>query len=552
MLNSLLIKNYAIIESVELLFHSELNIITGETGAGKSILIGALQLILGKRADLSVLFDKDKKCIVEGIFNIQQYDLEKLFAFHDIDYSDELIIRREISPTSKSRAFINDTPVVLNILSEIARELVDLHQQFDTLDIYNANKQIELLDIIAGNRDKLRSYQNSFKAYSDCSKELTEARLLYNEGKKEIDYLKFQLDELQTLQLQSGEQEEAENLLKALENAEDIQETSHKLIMRIHDSEESISNEIHEFVRELTRLGKYNDAYNPIEIRLTTLINELADITSELKDMINAVDNKSYNAEELKDRLDTIYRLQNKHQVQTIDELMVLTEALTKKYSNYINGEEHLEKLALELNKLEKVADKKAADLSKSRKKTKNSFEKEIQKLLAELAMEDARIELSLKETTLGPLGKDDIQLLFSANGGVKPIPIKKVASGGELSRLNLCLKALVADKINLPTLVFDEIDTGISGEVAQRMGQIIDELSTSHQIIVITHSPQVASKGDHHLFVFKQRHNKMTHTHIKQLDVDERQLEIAKMLSGEPPSEAALENAKELLSRTR
>ena len=549
MLHSLLIKNYAIIESAELQFDAGLNIITGETGAGKSILLGALQLILGKRADLKVLYDKDKKCFVEGTFAIADYKMQATFLTHDLEYEDEMIVRREISANGKSRAFINDTPVKLNVLSEITSQLVDLHQQFDTLDIHDAENQVKLLDTIAGNASLLATYSQEFNAYKQAELALQKAVKQMNEGKKEVDYIKFQLNEFDAVKLVAGEQASLEQELSSLEHAEEIQSTIGVITNRLEDGEQTITNDLADFIRQLGRISKYHKGIEPLLDRLNVLAVDLSDVSQGLIDIASETEMSPTRLEEVKERIDTIYRLQNKHGVQSVEELLLIFDQLAQTFDNYSNSEEYIESLTKELALLEKLAKQTAQKLSKKRHASVKKTQKDIQKMLADLAMGDAVLKIDVQDTdSLSKHGVNEIQFLFSANKGSAPIALKKVASGGELSRLNLSLKALMADKTNLPTLVFDEIDTGISGEVANRMGHILSTLGAAHQVVVITHSPQVAARGNKHLFVYKETKAKETHTYIKELNADGRVVEIAKMLSGDPPSQSALLNAKELI----
>lgn len=549
MLHSLLIKNYAIIESAELQFDAGLNIITGETGAGKSILLGALQLILGKRADLKVLYNKDKKCFVEGVFAISNYKMQQTFVKHELEYEDEMIVRREIYANGKSRAFINDTPVNLSILSEISSQLVDLHQQFDTLDIHDADNQVKLLDTIAGNASLLATYNKEYNSFKQAEAELSEAFNRMNEGKKEIDYIKFQLDEFEALQLVGGEQDSLENEMSSLEHAEEIQATIGTITNRLQEGEQTIENDLSDFIRQLGKISKYNSAIDPLLERMNALSLELSDVSQELMDVAGQTEMSPTRLAEVKDRIDSIYRLQSKHGVKSVDELLLIFDQLAQTFDNYSNSEEFINSLKKKVAELKVKAQQTAQKLSKKRHSSVNKIQKSIQKMLSELAMEDAILKINVEDTeTLTRHGMNEINFLFSANKGSAPIALKKVASGGELSRLNLSLKALVADKTNLPSLVFDEIDTGISGGVAQRMGHILAHLGSEHQVIVITHSPQVAARGNKHLFVYKETNAKETHTYIQELDQDGRVVEIAKMLSGDPPSQSALLNAKELM----
>lgn len=549
MLLSLLIKNYAIIESAELNFVSGLNIITGETGAGKSILIGALQLILGKRADLKVLYNKDKKCFVEGTFDVSQYKLKSLFDQYELEYDDEMIVRREINANGKSRAFVNDTPVNLSILTQISSQLIDLHQQFDTLEIHDSDTQIQLLDTVSGTEKLVNKYSEQYAAYVEAETDYSNAIKKINEGKKEIDYIKFQIEEFDAIKLIAGEQVNLEQELSSLEHAGEIQAIVGEVTNRIQQGDQPILNDLSDFSKQLGRISKYNSAIDTLLERLNAASLELADIAQELISVAEQTEMSPNRLDEVKNRVDTIYRLQNKHGVQSVEELISISESLAETFSNYSNSEEYIAKLQQRLTDLKTKAVATAEQLSAKRKQSTKKIEKNVKKMLAELAMEDAILQIQINQRDqLTKHGLDDVEFLFSANKGSTPIALKKVASGGELSRLNLSLKALVADKTNLPSLVFDEIDTGISGEVAQRMGHILAKLGSAHQVIVITHSPQVAARGHKHLFVYKETRAKETHTYIQELDQEGRIVEIAKMLSGNPPSESALLNAKELM----
>jgi len=549
MLLSLLIKNYAIIESAELNFDSGLNIITGETGAGKSILIGALQLILGKRADLKVLYHKDKKCFVEGTFDVSQYKLKSLFEKYELEYDDEMIVRREISANGKSRAFVNDTPVKLSILTQLSSQLIDLHQQFDTLEIHDSDTQIKLLDTVAGNESLFNKYNEQYKTYAKAESEYENAIKKINEGKKEIDYIKFQLEEFEAVKLVKGEQGKLEQELSSLEHAEEIQSIVGDLTNRIELGEQTILAEFSDFTKQLGRISKYSDKLETSLERLNTLSLELSDISQELIGVAEQSEISPTRLDEVKNRVDIIYRLQNKHGVQSVEELISISDTLTETFLNYSNSEEYIAKLSSRVSEAKAKALKTAEQLSAKRNQSIKKIEKNVKRMLAELAMEDAILSIQIiQKDQLSKYGLDEVEFLFSANKGSTPIALKKVASGGELSRLNLSLKALVADKTNLPSLVFDEIDTGISGEVAQRMGHILAKLGSAHQVVVITHSPQVAARGHKHLFVYKETRAKETHTYIQELDKEGRIVEIAKMLSGNPPSESAILNAKELM----
>ena len=549
MLLSLLIKNYVIIDQVDLKFTKGLNIITGETGAGKSILLGALQLILGKRADSNALFDDSKKCIIEGVLAVNEYGLETLFEEHELEYEEELIIRREISPTGKSRAFVNDTPVNLSVLNEISAQLIDLHQQFDTLDIYSNANQYKIIDTLANNAKTFDQFQLAYQSYKQSKDELQRATQEAMSANKEIDYVQFQLEELNKLELTVGEQEKMEEEMSGLENAEEIKLTINDISGRLSGEQQSIIQDLEQATRQLMKLSKYKSSFTSLADRLHSTSVELADIQSELEDVSQNAMMDPQRLSTIKGRLDDIYRLQKKHSVLSINELLVVQEKLRVHFDNYSDVEGYLATLKATLEKAKKKAIKLATDLYKKRTGVAGKIEKEIKHRLSDLAMPDAKLSiLCEEEKELNSFGRDNLSFLFSANKGKEAVALKKVASGGELSRLNLSLKALVANKMNLPCLVFDEIDTGISGEVAHRMGLILEELGSSHQVIVITHSPQVAAKGDRHLLVYKESNKKKTNTYIKELESDGRVVEIAKMLSGDPPSESAKLNAKELL----
>ena len=552
MLTSLLIKNYAIIESVELHLNDGLIIITGETGAGKSIIVGALQLIMGKRADLKALYDKNKKCIVEGVFNIKDDNLQATFAEYDLEYDDELIIRREISASGKSRAFINDTPTNLSVLAKVSSRLIDLHQQFDTLEIHEASHQIDVVDTMAGTHKQLAKYKSLYSKYQSCRKDLEEAERKIAEGEKELDYIKFQLEEFDTIELTAGEQEPLEQEMSTLENAEEIETILSQIVHRISESDQNLLDELQDQVKSLNQITKYNTELSSLSDRLIATREELQDIANDLEGINEQTEHNPEKLTEISQRLDVIYRLQRKHQVQSVDELIDIKEGLSKNYAAYADSDNYISNLKTELADSLAGATAEAAKISAKRQKIVPTVEKKIKAFLKELAMPHASLKIDLQPAKeLSVYGMDKIEFLFSANQGSTPMPLKKVASGGELSRLNLSLKNLVADQMNLPTLIFDEIDIGISGEVAQRMGSILSDLGSKHQVIVITHSPQVASNADTHLLVYKRTANNSTHTAIKSLEHTDRVQEIAKMLSGDPPTKSAILNAEELINHT-
>ena len=551
MIISLEIQNYAIIEKLHVALDKGLNIITGETGAGKSILLGALGLIMGKRADTKVLYHQDRKCIVEANFNIKSYDLKGFFEANNLDYEIELIIRREISPVGKSRAFVNDTPVTLAILQELTKSLVDMHQQFDTLDIHSSKWQMEVLDSLAGNTKLLSAYQLEFKEYKVAEKRLKTLEKEAANALKELDYITFQFTELDEASLEFDEQESKEQLLNRLAGTEDIQRVANSAYFAIDESEQSIINQLQIISQDLDNIKELDPKLSESYDRMLSSLEELRDIAAVLQDVNESVEHDPNLAQETKERLDMIYRLQKKHQVVSIEELLTIQTDLHTRINSQQKMDGEINEIASKMHKLETNLKVTAKKLSTNRKKIAKSFAKDIEMLLATLSMEHAKIDARLTDSDqLTPNGMDKVDYYFSANKGGTLGALKNVASGGEISRLTLVIKSLVASSMALPTLIFDEIDTGVSGEVANRMAEIISKLAKKHQVMSITHSPQIAAKAQHHYFVYKHETETRTITNIKLLSANDRILEIAKMLSGNPPSDAAVANAKELIGK--
>ncbi len=551
MIISLEIQNYAIIEKLNVALDKGLNIITGETGAGKSILLGALGLIMGKRADTKVLYHQDRKCIVEARFNIKSYDLKGFFEANNLDYDIELIIRREISPVGKSRAFVNDTPVTLAILQELTKSLVDMHQQFDTLDIHSSKWQMEVLDSLAGNTKLLSAYQLEFKEYKVAEKRLKTLEKEAANALKELDYITFQFTELDEASLEFDEQESKEQLLNRLAGTEDIQRVANSAYFAIDESEQSIINQLQIISQDLDNIKELDPKLSESYDRVLSSLEELRDIAAVLQDVNESVEHDPNLAQETQERLDMIYRLQKKHQVVSIEELLTIQTDLHTRINSQQKMDGEINEIASKMHKLETSLKATAKKLSTSRKKIAKSFAKDIEVLLATLSMEHAKIDARLTDSDqLTPSGLDKVDYYFSANKGGTLGALKNVASGGEISRLTLVIKSLVASSMALPTLIFDEIDSGVSGEVANRMAEIISKLAKKHQVMSITHSPQIAAKAQHHYFVYKHETETRTITNIKLLSADDRIVEIAKMLSGNPPSDAAVANAKELIGK--
>ena len=556
MLQKLHIQNYAIIDSIEVDFSSHLNIITGETGAGKSILIGALNLILGERAEASVLADKEKKCFIEGTFKTAYKPVKEFLKNNELDSNDDLLIRREIAVNGKSRAFINDTPVGLIQLKQLSSLLVDLHQQFDTLEVGDSDFQREVIDALAGNAKEVEQYQSVYKSYKNVVKELgilTDEQAAAN---KEFDYNKFLFDELEEVNFSENEIENIDAEIKLISNAENIKSILSEVYFELEESEQPIVQTIKSINHKLHSLQNFHYGLEAITKRLQSVQIEIQDIASEIDSINQGV---LYDAEKinlLNDRMTAGYRLLKKHGVTTTSQLIAIKEQLEKELDKLTNLSDAILKKEKQANELYNEAEKIAERISLKRQKQIKPFEEKINSLLKQVGMPNARIKVDLVSTPeLNPFGKDKIEFLFNANipaGKENELarfePLRKVASGGELSRLMLSIKSLVAKSIQLPTLIFDEIDSGISGEAARQVGIIMKELSLGHQVISITHQPQIAAKADNHLFVYKQIKGDKIITAIKQLNADERITTIATMLSGEKPTAAAFDNAREMI----
>jgi len=549
MLQNLHIENYALIQSLELAPDKTLNIITGETGAGKSIMLGALGLLLGNRADTKVLLNTSNKCIIEGKFDISAYQLESLFEFHEMDFDKECIIRREISPNGKSRAFVNDGLTNLDFLKSLGARLMDVHSQHETLLLGTNKFQLNIIDDYAQNEKELRSYKISFTDYQNklrIHKELvSESDVL----RKEADYNQFLFDELDKANFNQDEQEHLEIEVKKLENAEEIKLKLNEALNFIDRAETSMNAVGYDMKNTMHQIANYANSYEILNDRIESLLIELKDLTLEIESEEAMVEFDPIKTEESQERLSLIYRLQQKHQVATIEELLTILHGLSDKVLKVENLDEAI--LASELTKnqaLEK-AQVKAELLSKSRQASFPQFKKDLLVLLNGLGMPDASIEIQNELIESNPSGIDEIQILFSANKGIRPQSLKAAASGGEFSRLMFAIKYILADKTALPTIVFDEIDSGVSGEIAIQMAQMMSKMAENHQVITITHLPQIAAKGKAHYYVYKDNQTQTTTSNIKRLNDQERINEIAQMIGGKTPSEKSLESAKELMS---
>lgn len=549
MLQSLYIKNYALIDRLSIDFNSGFNIITGETGAGKSILLGALGLILGQRADLSVLRDKSKKCTVEGSFQVKNYQLTDFFAANELDYDDQTILRREITPSGKSRAFINDTPVNLKTIRELALRLIDIHSQHQNLELGNRQFQLNLVDLVAQNQSVLKSYQQAFRIYTQTHNEYTELLEKAEQAKKDLDYYQFQFNQLDEAKLKPEEQEELEAEQNRLEHAEDIKLTFGQLAEDLEGDETGLLTRIKEHVNRLGKMADYFDQAGELNQRLESCYIELQDLAGESQSIAERIEHDPARVELVAERLDLIYSLQQKFHVDSIAGLIEIREDLDQKIGQVASYDETLTELEAQLAKEAAALNKVANELTESRTAVTDKFQQAVVNMLQKLGMANAVFQLSFAKTNqLGMTGGDEVRFLFNANKNAEAQEISKIASGGEMSRLMLALKSLITDSKALPTIIFDEIDTGISGEIAVRMGDILKSISARMQVINITHLPQIAAKGDHHYQVYKFDEEEQTFTSIRKLKEHERVDELAQMLSGDRHSDTARETARELL----
>lgn len=548
MLKSLSISNYALIDQLLMQPSAKLNMITGETGAGKSIMLGAVGLLLGNRADTKVLLHEEKKCVVEGIFDIQEYGLKSYFEELELDYEDTCIVRREISPGGKSRSFINDTPVLLDALKVLGARLMDVHSQHDTLLLGEGAYQLSLVDAFAQTQKERSDYQQAFRDFRKAKRNFEELKQRALELQKEADFNQFQLDELSAVSLVSGEQSELESEQEILENAEEIKLKINELLSVFQDEQFGVLQGLGQIQHGLQALERLAHKFENYRARFQTVFIELKDVLESLSDEESKVEVDFGKLEQIRDRLSKIYQLQKKHGVQSVEELMTIESQLADKVFQFQNLDENLSHAEKIFQEAEKTLFGCGKVLSEKRKSCFPVFENALQELLSGLGMENARIKLEIQQVSPIASGLDEVEILFSANKGGIPQPLKKVASGGEFSRLLFGIKYLMADKMALPTLIFDEIDTGISGEVALQMVRMMKDIAQRHQVICITHLPQVAAKGDLHYFVFKDNSSEKTISKIKLLDAEERVQELAKMIAGANPSPSALSSAKELL----
>ena len=550
MLTHLTVKNFALIRNLDISFNKNLSVITGETGAGKSILIGAMDLILGKRADTKVLMDKSAKCVVEGTFFIKDYNLQRFFVLNDLDFDNITIIRREITPQGKSRAFINDTPVNLSVLKELSYKLIDLHSQDQHLSLNDNDFQHLVVDSYAGIHSEIGKYNSNYQSLLTIRKELEKLLNDEKQSNAEKDYLEFIYNELEEANLQSGEQENLENELKILNHTEEIKSVLNEIAQGLENENTGVVSTLTSIRNNLSKIASYSDDLNELSLRFESTSIELNDLLSEAEIINHRIEHKPQKISEINDRLNLIYSLQAKHRVNTIDELNFVKKNTHGKLDKIQSLNTSIEKKSLEITTIKKEVARQAQDISAKRQSVFSSLQKNIELSLLSLGMPNSKFKVSnTKLPEPGPKGIDAIQFLFNANMGGELQNISRVASGGEKSRLMLAVKSLLSQKKLLPTIVFDEVDAGISGRVADKVGSILQELSLTMQVIAITHLPQIAGKGNNHLLVYKESDKNSTQTQIKILDHEERIIEIAKLLSGSKVTNASMESAKHLLN---
>ena len=550
MLDSLRIKNYAIIEDLEIKFSSGLNIITGETGAGKSIILGALGLILGDRADSKTFRRSDQKCVVEGIFLNPSADVRARLKAQDLDDGEEIILRREINTSGKSRAFVNDTPVKLTQLREICGFLVDLHQQFETIGLQQRSFQTQILDTYAGCEKQMAEYQKGFRQLSEMLRQLESAKANTARAIQERDYVEFQLKEFEEINLSSGDLQEIEEQFALLSRADQILESlsygRHLLVQADH----AMSNSIADLIHRLEGVSDVHPEINRFLERLESMRIETEELGRDFEQLASATEQDEQRLQELEEKLNVIRKMQVKHNAQSEDALLAVREDLQQRLDSMEQATNTTAKLEQDIETLTNRLAAIAGTITGRRQDAVEQLASEVHLILAQLNMEHAKLRIALESSEqLTIYGAEEVSFLFAPNKGSDFKPIRKIASGGELARLNLGIKSIIARKMALPSLIFDEIDTGVSGEVALKMGGILRGLADQHQVTVITHTPQIASRADKHFKVLKRHHKEETRTEIVALSGEECTVEIAKMLSGDPPSDAAIDNAKELIN---
>lgn len=550
MLTSLSIKNYALIEDITIGLQPGFTIITGETGAGKSIMLGALGLLLGDRADFSSIRDPEKKCVIEGTFGISNYKLEKFFEKEDLDYEKQSIIRREILPSGKSRAFINDTPVKVTSLQKLGNYLIDIHSQHETLSLGNAEYQFNVIDTIAKNESLILQYKNELREFKLLQKRFEELKEAQSQAAKEYDYNVFLLNELEEANLKEGMLEELEERYEELNNVEELTENLSEAINLLQQEELGCLDKLKDVRANLSRIAGFSANYESFHQRVQSVIIELDDVESEMTDALDRIEANPEELEMVNQKLQQIYNLQKKHNAENISELLAIIEELREKVSVTENAESALTEIQTAIKEQEAILDKTAGSLHDNREKIIPAFIEQTEQILKDLGMPNARLNIELEQgREFLSNGKDRLEWFLAANKGGSFKEIKKAASGGELSRIMLAVKSILAAQSNLPTIIFDEIDTGVSGEIAKKMGEILKKMGANMQVIAITHLPQIAGKGASHFKIFKEDNETATQTKIVKLGENERIEELALMLGGNTKSDSARAHARALLN---
>jgi len=552
MLKSLYIQNFALIDKLEVDFRSGFSVISGETGAGKSIILGALSLILGQRADTKAIKKDENKCVIEGCFDVSEYGLTEFFEKNDIEFDPgNCLMRRELTITGKSRAFINDTPVGLNLLKELGCMLIDIHSQHQNLLLSDASFQLRVVDILANNRTLLENYRKEFSLYRKYKAALKEVTARINKDKEEADYIRFQYDQLSDARLVEDEQPALENELNTLSHAEEIKSNLFRITGVLSEGESSILDAVRDILHTLNQVSRIYAEADDWRKRLDSNYIDLKDIAAEIE---SASENIEYNPQkqlQVEERLSLIYSLQQKHRVKTIADLLAIQAELEERLTGIDSSDEELQIIQAKLEEKQVVVSQLAQKLTESRKKASESIAAQLAERVALLGIPNAKIELHFEpKSQPDEFGAEAVWFYFSANKNSTMQPVSEIASGGEISRLMLCIKAMIANAGGLPTIIFDEIDTGVSGEIADKMGAIMWEMSQNMQVISITHLPQIASKGEQHYRVYKEDINESTYTRLRELKQEERTAEVARMLSGAELTQAALLNAQELINQ--
>lgn len=548
MISNLSISNYALIRELNIAPHSGLNMITGETGAGKSIMLGAVGLLLGNRADVKALLDQETKCIVEAEFDVTKLKLQTLFDEMDLEYDDHTIIRREISPKGKSRAFVNDMPVTLDVLKVLGLKLIDIHSQNESLQLGKKEVKLQVIDDFAQSQPQLGNYRKVYTAYNECKSKLERLQEKAKSAKQDADYKTYLLDELVKAELQPQEQEELESELSVLEHAEEIKLQLVQIHTQYDESEIAINDRLKETVSVLRKLSTYSTQLGSLSERLDSAATEIIDVIAELGQVQESVEHNPERMSAAQERLNLIFQLQQKHQVNTVQGLLDIQASLEEEASDSLNLTDEIAALEKEHEQLKKQLMQSAEVLSDKRRGQIDEFCMQITTMLKVLGMPDGFVEVAYKRVDPWKMGIDEVEFLFTANKGISPEPLAKVASGGEFSRLMFCVKYILANKTAMPTVIFDEIDTGVSGEIAIKLAQMMKKMARNHQLIAISHLPQVAAKGDQHYFVYKDNQSDKTQSAIRELDDQSRLEEIAKMIGGDNPSQMAINSARELI----